>query len=186
MPGEASCLTCAVADGADVRYPLALSARPTIMTSTRLRLATAVVLALPALACNRYEYRTAECPQVPRGIAASTLGWQATPTRNTIVVRARTAATADTIPASLVGARVDRGPWTSPGPDGAIHIESVATGRHVVAVRAFGYRIAVDTVVVQRDSGIAAVAVMSGAPITFDESCGFVLYRTRKPWWKLW
>ena len=154
------------------------------MSRTRFRDGKAVALALAAVGCNRYEYRTVECPPVPRGIAASALGWQGTGDPNTLLVRVRAAATGDTIPASLVGARVDRGPWKSPGPDGAIHIEPVTTGRHVLAVRAFGYRIAVDTVLVQRDSGIVALAAMSYNRITFDESCGWMRYRAAKPWWK--
>jgi hypothetical protein len=53
------------------------------------------------------------------------------------------------------------------------------------AVRALGFRAARATVTVPTEGATRALVVMAVDPIVFDESCG-MLYRARKPWWKLW
>src|SRR5688572_5916633 len=76
------------------------------------------------------------------------------------------------------------GAWRVVDADGAIRFESLSVGSHELAVRGIGYRGARVNVHVSPDAGIQAVA-MAGDPSRFDGGCG-MMYRARKPWWKVW
>lgn len=163
-----------------------VAARPLIMTSQHFRTRAVVALTMCLNACNRYEYRTFDCAPEAPATAASAIGWEATPRRNAIDVRVRSADAGEPMPAATIGARIDGAPWRAPGPGGVVRFDSVAAGRHVLTVRAFGHHPATETVVVPHDSGVVALAVMARDRTIFDEGCGFMRYRARKPWWKLW
>ena len=136
-------------------------------------------------ACNRYELRPMACPPEPPGLVASSIAWQQV--RDDVrSLRLRVLPIIGDGPiASWAQVRVDSVGWRPVDSTGAIRFDSLVPGMHELAVRAIGYRVARASVRVSPDSGIQALAVMAIDPIRFDGGCG-MMYRARKPWWKVW
>jgi hypothetical protein len=136
-------------------------------------------------ACNRYELRPMACPSEPPGLVGSSIAWQQV-RDNVRSLRLRVLPITGDVPiASGVQVRLDSVGWRAVDADGAILFDSLLPGVHELAVRAIGYRVARANVRVASDSSIQAVAVMAIDPIRFDGGCG-MMYRARKPWWKVW
>jgi len=144
-------------------------------------LASACVL----YACNRYELRPVHCEPTPP-TAASTIAWERfSGTPGTLSVDVRTLSNTVSLQVLAPQLRLDSLPWRVFAPDGTTHFDSLARGPHELTVRALGFRVAHGTVIVPTELATRALVVMAVDPIVFDESCG-MLYRARKPWWKLW
>lgn len=133
--------------------------------------------------CNRYEYRTIQCESRPPA-AASAIGWEPIPHRSgSIEVSVRATGTGTPILGNGTAASLDSAAWHQTAADGAVRFDSIPPGRHTLMVRAIGYHLALAPVVMQPDSGVAALAVMAQARTLINEACG-ATYRVRKPWWQ--
>lgn len=137
------------------------------------------------LACNRYELRPVPCPvETPNG--GSAIAWERTPgTVGTMTLSLHSISDSASLLRTGPQARIGRQGWRVFGPDRTIRFDSLAPGPHEVTVRVLGYRAAHATVVMPADGAVRAAATVALYPMSFDGGCG-MMYRARKPWWKLW
>lgn len=152
------------------------------------RLATwsgALVFAGVLHSCNRYELRPVHCPPALPS-AASTIAWERVPGGpGALSVEIQSLRGTVSLQALAPQLRLDSLPWRVFESDGRTHFDSLSPGPHELRVRALGFRAARATVIVPTEGGTRALVVMAVDPIVFDESCS-MMYRARKPWWKLW
>ena len=137
------------------------------------------------LACNRYELRPVPCPvETPNG--GSAIAWERTPGKvGTMTLSLHSISDSASLLRTGPQARIGQQSWRVFGPDGTIRFDSLAPGPHEVTVRVLGYRAAHTTVVMPDDGAVRAAATVALYPMSFDGGCG-MMYRARKPWWKLW
>jgi hypothetical protein len=137
------------------------------------------------LACNRYEMRPVPCPvETPNG--GSTIAWErVSGTVGSLTLALRSISGDTTLLRTGPQARIGNQGWRVFGPDGIIRFDSLALGPQEVSVRVLGYRAAHTTVVMPDDGAVRAAATVALYPLSFDGGCG-MMYRARKPWWKLW
>jgi hypothetical protein len=136
-------------------------------------------------ACNRYEYRTIECPPaVPS--AQSAVAWITTAAhRRDLHVRVITLELKSFMGIPH-GASVQLGPDPSTrslDPNGEVTFSGVSAGTHALLVRGIGYDAARGNVRMPADSGVDALVTLAEDVMILDGPCGRQ-YRVRKPWWK--
>ena len=137
------------------------------------------------MACNRYELRPLPCPvETPSG--GSAIAWERVPgSVGTLTLSIHSVADGPSLVRASPQARIGRENWRVFNLDGMIRFDSLAPGPQEVSVRALGYRAAHTTVVMPEGGGVRAAATVALYPMSFDGGCG-MMYRARKPWWKLW
>jgi hypothetical protein len=136
-----------------------------------------------ALACNRYEVRSPDCPPDPPSPSRSAIAWLRTGKTGTI---SGTVLNNDLRP--LHGATVTVKPGRGGAyadSTGAFTIESLQAGHYQLLIRRIGYGAASDSVQLSTESGIVLRVVMMPQTLELD-GCGYVQVRVRKPWWKWW
>ena len=149
------------------------------------RVSLSLISGLLLPGCNRYELRPVPCPpEIPNG--GSSIAWERTSDNvGTLVLSVRTIIDSVSLAPYGPQARIGSSSWRVFGTDGRIQFDSLAPGSHEVSVRALGYRAAHATVIMPEEGGLRAIATVALYPISFDGGCG-MMYRARKPWWKLW
>jgi len=142
-------------------------------------------LAILLLACNRYEYRTMQCPPNPRP-PSSAIAWEPEAGHPRSIHLRVTAVEAGLTPLSYVAILLPDSAWQRRTNGGDIQFDSVAPGAHHLEVRGLGFRSAsVVLWVPAQDSGVEALASLAVEDIVINELCGS-RQLTRKPWWKFW
>ena len=153
----------------------------------------AIFLGAAALltACTHMVKRPLECAPPPVPVGQSVLGWQRVAGAQTVTGKVASPGSLTAIPGvrvslTLLPIPTQGRPKTVQGfadASGAFRIDSISPARYEMAVRGIGYRPALDTVLVTRDSGIVATGILAPDNITLDE-CGMMYQKVRVPWWE--
>jgi hypothetical protein len=142
-------------------------------------------------ACTHMVNRPLECAPQPAPVGRSVLGWQRVAGAQTVTGKVASPGLLTAIPGvrvslTLLPVPTQGRPKTVQGfadASGAFRIDSISPAQYLMAVRGIGYRPAVDTVLVTRDSGIVATGILVPDNMILDE-CGITYQKVRVPWWK--
>lgn len=149
---------------------------------------SAVVL---STACTHIVRRPLKCAPLPEPAGKSTIGWQRVPGARRFSGQVVAPGSLTPIQGALVSLFLlplpsqGRSQTIQASTDavGTFHLDSISPARYLMLARRIGYRAAHDTIVVARDSGIVATAILVPDVMIFDE-CGMAYQEVRVPWWK--